>query len=251
MTAPRPILQLQGLVKHYGRLRVSDDVWLDVAPGETHALIGPNGAGKTTLIGQIAGEIPSDSGRILLDGADVTVERPHRRVHRGLARSFQITRLIGGFSALENVALCAQALEGSSFRFLAPASRDAGLNAAAIAALAETGLAERADIPAGRLSHGEKRQLELAMALVARPKLMVLDEPMAGLGKAETQAMIAVLRRLAGQAAILLVEHDMHAVFALADRISVLVEGRIIASGPPDAIRADAAVRAAYLGEEV
>ncbi|MDR6952620.1 branched-chain amino acid transport system ATP-binding protein [Ancylobacter sp. 3268] len=250
MTTGTPVLQLQGLVKHYGRLRVSDDVWLDVAPGETHALIGPNGAGKTTLIGQIAGEIGPDSGRILIDGKDVTGEKPHRRVHRGLARSFQITRLINGFSALENVALCAQALAGSSFRFLTPASRDEGLNAIARSALEEVGLAERADVLAGGLSHGEKRQWELAMALVARPKLMVLDEPMAGLGKAETQRMIDVLRRLARHAAILLVEHDMHAVFALADRISVLVEGRIVASGSPETIRADTAVRAAYLGEE-
>lgn len=246
-----PVLRIERLSKRYGALTVTDNVSLDVQPGEFHALIGPNGAGKTTLIGQIAGEIRPDHGRILIDGADVTHEPAHSRVPRGLARSFQIPSLVPGFSVLENVALCAQALDGSSFRFLRPAAGEAGLNEPARAALARVGLEARTEARAGSLSHGEKRQLELAMALVAAPKLLLLDEPMAGLGKAETQRMIEVLRALKGDCALLLVEHDMQAVFALADRVSVLVEGRVIASGAPDAVRADPQVRAAYLGEEV
>jgi branched-chain amino acid transport system ATP-binding protein len=246
-----PVLRIEKLSKRYGALTVTDTVSLDVHSGEFHALIGPNGAGKTTLIGQIAGEIRPDNGRILIDGADITSEPAHSRVHRGLARSFQIPSLVPGFSVLENVALCAQALDGSSFRFIRPAAGKARLNEPARSALARVGLAERENIRAGTLSHGEKRQLELAMALVAAPKLLLLDEPMAGLGKTETQRMIEVLRALKGHCALLLVEHDMQAVFALADRVSVLVEGRLIASGAPDAVRADPHVRAAYLGEEV
>jgi len=244
------VLKVEGLSKHFGALRVTDDVWLDVLPGETHALIGPNGAGKTTLIGQIAGEIAPDGGRILIGGHDVTREPAHRRVHRGLARSFQIACVVPSFSVLENVALSVQGTDGHSFRAVRPAASDERLNAPARAVLEEIGLGARAHIPAGRLSHGEKRQLELAMALVTKPKIMLLDEPMAGLGKAETAQMLDVLRTVRGRCAILLVEHDMQAVFALADRVSVLVEGALIATGSPAAIRADAGVRAAYLGED-
>lgn len=245
-----PVLRIEGLSKRLGALNVTNNVWLDVRPGETHALIGPNGAGKTTLIGQIAGEIAPDGGRIMIGGHDVTREPAHRRVHRGLARSFQIACIVPGFSVLENVALSAQGGEAHSFRFIRPAAGDETLNAPARAALQKVGLGARADVAAGSLSHGEKRQLELAMALVTTPSLLLLDEPMAGLGKAETARMLDVLRTVRGQCAILLVEHDMQAVFALADRVSVLVEGALIATGSPAAIRADAGVRAAYLGED-
>lgn len=245
-----PLLALRGLRKRFGGLTVTDDVSLDVMPGEIHAIIGPNGAGKTTLINQISGVLPVDAGRILFDGQDITRLPLHRRARRGLARSFQITSIIPDFSALENAALAAQAQDGSSFRFFRPASREARLNAAALAALESVGLAHRAATPAGEMSHGEKRQLELAIALATQPRMLLLDEPLAGAGPEETERLVALLRSFRGRYTIMLVEHDMQAVFALADRISVLVYGRLIATGGPDAIRRNVEVRAAYLGED-
>jgi branched-chain amino acid transport system ATP-binding protein len=229
---------------------VTDDVSLTVEPGEIHAIIGPNGAGKTTLIGEITREIPLDDGRVTFCGEDVTDLPVHARALRGLTRSFQITQVLPAFTALENVATAAQAHDGSSFRFFAPAAAERQLNERARAALATVGLAARADTPARVLSHGEKRQLEVAMGLVSDPKLLLLDEPMAGMGREETERMVEVLQALKGRWPVVLVEHDMHAVFRLADRISVLVYGKVIASGTPDAVRNDPAVREAYLGEE-
>ncbi|MCO6415549.1 ABC transporter ATP-binding protein [Siccirubricoccus sp. KC 17139] len=244
------ILALEGLRKRFGGLTVTDDVSLSVAPRGIHAVIGPNGAGKTTLIHQISGTLRPDAGQIRFAGREVTHLPLHRRARLGLARSFQITAVLPGFSALENVALAVQAGAGSSFRFFRPAAGEARLNAAAMAALEQVGLAPRAGVKAGALSHGEKRQLELAIALALRPKLLLLDEPLAGAGPEETERLILLLGRLKADYAILLVEHDMQAVFALAEAVSVLVYGRLIASGAPEAIRADPAVRAAYLGED-
>jgi branched-chain amino acid transport system ATP-binding protein len=245
-----PLLRLEALRKHYGGLAVTDGVSLDVLPGEIHAVIGPNGAGKTTLIHEITGLVAPDSGRVVFAGQDITRLSFPRRVRAGLARSFQITSVVPGFTALENVALAAQACAGSSFRFLRPAASEAALNEAAAAALAEVGLADRAAIPAGALSHGEKRALELAIALATKPRLLLLDEPLAGAGPEETERLIALLTRLKSAYTILLVEHDMQAVFALADRVSVLVYGRVIATGTVEAIRTNPEVRAAYLGED-
>lgn len=244
------VLSLSGLKKSYGALVVTDDVSLDVRPGEIHAVIGPNGAGKTTLIGEIVGEVPLDAGKVLFDGVDVTRQPVAKRALMGLARSFQITQVLPGFSALENVATAAQAHAGSSFHFFARASSERALNAKALAALDQVGLAARANMAAAALSHGEKRQLEIAMALVGEPKLLLLDEPMAGMGREETETMVEALTALKGRYPMVLVEHDMHAVFRLADRISVLVYGRVIASGSPDEVRANPLVREAYLGEE-
>lgn len=256
-TSPRepapvePALALRHLHKSYGALNVTDDVTLSVPPGELHAIIGPNGAGKTTLIHQISGLIPSDSGHVLLAGQDVTALSLPQRVHQGLVRSFQITSILPGFSALENVALAVQARVGTSFRFFGRAAQEEALNAPARAALAEVGLEHRAAVRAGLLSHGEKRQLELAIALAAGPKVLLLDEPLAGTGPEESTVLIALLRRLKGRMTIILIEHDMEAVFALADRVSVLVYGRIIATGSPAEVRDNIDVRVAYLGEEV
>lgn len=244
------ILSLRGLRKSFGANRVTDDVSLDVMAGELHAIIGPNGAGKTTLIHQLSGNVASDGGHVLLDGEDITRLSMPMRVRRGIARSFQITSILPDFTVLENVALAVQARAGSSFRFLRVAAREDGLNAEALAVLAEVALADRAGRRAGSLSHGEKRQLELALALATRPRFLLLDEPLAGTGHEEAAMLIDLLRRLKGRLAILLIEHDMDAVFALADRISVLVYGKIIATGGPDEIRANTQVRAAYLGEE-
>ncbi len=233
-------LSLRGLRKRYGALVVTDDVSLDVRPGTIHAVIGPNGAGKTSLIHQIAGTVAPDSGAVWLDGRDVTRLKPHRRARAGLGRLFQIVSIFPDFTVAENVALATQSRGGNS----------RAANAAAGAWLDRVGLAARAATPAGRLSHGEKRQLELAIALAARPRVLLLDEPLAGAGPEEAARLIGLLGTLRAECAILLVEHDMAAVFALADEISVLAQGRIIATGAPAAIRADAAVRAAYLGEE-
>jgi branched-chain amino acid transport system ATP-binding protein len=245
------MLRLENVCKSFGAITVADDVTLDVAPGELHAVIGPNGAGKTTLINQICGLIAPDAGRILFDDRDVTALPLHARAALGLARTFQITSILPGFSALENVALAAQARAGASFRFFGRADAEAALNERAAAALAEVGLAARADVPAAHLSHGEKRALELAIALAMEPKLLLLDEPMAGAGREESERLVALLRRLKGRFPMVLVEHDMTAVFALADRISVLIYGRILASGRPEQVRADPAVVAAYLGDEM
>ena len=245
-----PILELQRLRKTYGALVVTDDVSLAVEPGELHAIIGPNGAGKTTLIHQVSGLASSASGRILFRGEDVTRLSMHQRVRRGVARSFQITSILPGFSALENVALAVQARSGSSFRFFGNASAEPALNQAAWEALGVVGLSSRADLPAGLLSHGEKRQLELAIALATEPQLLLLDEPLAGTGHDESRRVIETLRQLKGRYTIVLIEHDMEAVFSLADRVSVLVYGRVIATDTPARVRANAEVRAAYLGEE-
>lgn len=244
------LLRIENLHKSYGALRVTDDVTLAVAEGELHAVIGPNGAGKTTLIHQISGLVAPDSGRVLLDGADIAHLPTHRRAAMGVARTFQITSILPGFSALENVALAVQAREGSSFRFFGDPRREDRLNAQAMESLALVDLAARADTPAGALSHGEKRQLELAVALATKPRVLLLDEPLAGTGREESERVVATLKALKGRYAILLIEHDMDAVFALADRVSVLVYGAVIASGAPDAVRADPEVRRAYLGEE-
>jgi branched-chain amino acid transport system ATP-binding protein len=243
-----PLLRVEGLSKRFGGVVASDNVALAVERGELHAIIGPNGAGKSTLLGQLGGELAPDAGRIWFDGRDITALRTHARSALGLARSFQITSLFPDFTALDNVALAVQAHAGHSFRFWKPARRDDELRAPARAALARVGLGERADTLVSRLSHGEHRQLELAMALATRPRLLLLDEPMAGLGPEESARVVTMLRALKGELTILLIEHDMEAVFALADRISVLVYGRIIASGAPAAIRTNAEVREAYLG---
>ena len=244
------LLSLRNLRKRFGGLAVTDDVTLNVAPGEIHAVIGPNGAGKTTLINEISGVLPLDSGQILFEGRDITALSMPRRARLGLARSFQITSVIPAFTALENVALAVQAGAGSSFRFLRPAASEQTLNAPAMAALDQVGIAGRAHTPAGAMSHGEKRQLELAIALATQPRLLLLDEPLAGAGPEETERLVGILRGLKQRYTIVLVEHDMQAVFAMADRISVLVYGRVIATGTPEAIRGNAEVRAAYLGED-
>jgi len=244
------LLRLVGLRKAYGALKVTDDVSLEVLPGELHAIIGPNGAGKTTLIHQISGLAAPDDGAIIFDGRDITRLPMHERVRLGLARSFQITSILPGFSALENVALAVQARSGSSFRFFGDAAAEETLNKPAQEFLALVGLGDRAHTPAGLLSHGEKRQLEVAVALATGPKLLLLDEPLAGTGKEESERVVATLQRLKRRYTIVLIEHDMEAVFSLADRVSVLVYGRLIATGAPDAVRANAEVRSAYLGEE-
>ncbi|WP_114942837.1 ABC transporter ATP-binding protein [Microvirga calopogonii] len=245
-----PLLELRNLRKTYGALVVTDDVSLSVRPGELHAIIGPNGAGKTTLIHQISGTLASNSGSILFGGEDVTQLAMPQRVRRGLARSFQITSILPGFSALENVALAVQARSGSSFRLFGNAAHEKSLNEPAMECLAQVNLAARAHVPAGLLSHGEKRQLELAIGLATAPKLLLLDEPLAGTGHDESQRVVETLRRLKSHLTIVLIEHDMDAVFSLADRVSVLVYGRVIATDTPERIRANPEVRAAYLGEE-
>jgi branched-chain amino acid transport system ATP-binding protein len=246
-----PVLRLEELRKNFGGLAVTNNVNLDVMPGELHAVIGPNGAGKTTLINQICGLLAPDEGRILFAGRDIGALPAHARAQLGLARSFQVSSIIPGFSALENVALAVQSRIGSSFRLIGRAAGEAALNGPAMAALADVGLAERARMPAGQLSHGEKRALELAMAIAAAPKILLLDEPTAGTGHEETARLVALLRRLKGRFPMVLVEHDMTAVFALADRISVLIYGRILATGLPHEVRADPRVVAAYLGDEM
>src|SRR5215470_17642358 len=243
-----PMLQIRDLTKRFGGVLASDTISLDVPTGELHAIIGPNGAGKSTLIGQLAGEINPDDGRILFNGRDITHLPTHRRSALGLARSFQITSLFFDFTVLDNVALAVQAHAGHSFRFWRPARREAKLHQPARAALSRVGLESRADVVCANLSHGEHRQLEIAMALATGPRMFLLDEPMAGMGAEESARMIALLRELKREQTILLIEHDMDAVFRLADRITVLVDGRVIASGAPDDVRADAAVRQAYLG---
>ena len=243
------MLQAERLSKRFGGLTATDDLSLDVRPGELHAVIGPNGAGKTTLIGQLAGEIAPDAGRILFAGEDVSRLATADRARRGLVRSFQVTSIFSGFTAADNVALAVQANAGHSFRFWRGARSDPALREPALAALQRVGLSERADVPAASLSHGEQRQLEVAMALATGPTVLLLDEPMAGMGPEESGRMVTLLQALKGTLTILLVEHDMDAVFALADRITVLVYGRVIASGAPEAIRADPAVQEAYLGE--
>ena len=244
------LLDVEGLTKRFGGVVASDDIALGVEKGELHAIIGPNGAGKTTLIGQLTGEVAPDAGRIRFEGRDITPLPTYRRSMLGLARSFQITSLFLDMTALDNVALAVQAHAGHSFRFWRDARAETELREPARAALARVGLGHRAEIPVASLSHGEHRQLEIAMALATRPLLLLLDEPMAGMGPEESARMVGTLRELKREVTILLIEHDMEVVFALADRITVLVYGRVIASGTPAAIRANAEVRQAYLGEQ-
>ncbi len=245
-----PILTVDRLTKHFGGIVATDQVSLEVVPGEIHAIIGPNGAGKTTLIAQLSGLLRPDGGSIRFGGRDITTTPAYKRSHLGLARSFQITSIFPDFTALDNVALAIQAHAGHSFHFLRDARTDNGLRGPAAKVLDQLGLSDRADVLAGNLAHGEKRQLEIAMALATDPKLLLLDEPMAGMGPEDSQQMTKFLQALKSRYAMLLIEHDMDAVFALADRISVLVYGRIVATGTPEQIRANEEVRRAYLGEE-
>ena len=238
------------LEKSFAALRVTRDVSLEVRPGEIHALIGPNGAGKSTLIGQLAGTIRPDSGHVALDGHDITALPPHRRARLGLARTFQFSTLFGGFSALENAALAVQAGVARPLWPFGRAAGEAALNEPARAALASVGLAGREGVAAGSLAHGERRALELACAIALRPRVILLDEPLAGMGHEEARRIVDLLLSLKGSCAMLLVEHDMDAVFRLADRVSVLVQGQIVASGPPAEVRDNATVQAAYLGDE-
>jgi branched-chain amino acid transport system ATP-binding protein len=245
------LLSLRGLVKRFGGITATDGVTLDVAPGEIHALIGPNGAGKTTLIHQISGALPPDEGSVAFGGRDITRLAMHERVRAGLARSFQVTNIFKRFSVLDNVALALQARAGSSMRFWRPVAREAGLFDEACELLARIGLTDKAAAAAATLGHGEQRQLEVGLALATRPRLLLLDEPLAGMGPEESERMVQLIAGLAGACTILLVEHDMQAVFRLAGRISVLVSGRVIATGAPEQVRSDNEVRRAYLGDEV
>ena len=244
------LLAVEGLYKRFGGIVATDDLSMEVAPGEIHAVIGPNGAGKTSLIAQLSGLLRPDRGAIRFDGAEITRLSAPARARRGLARSFQVTSILRDFTALDNVALAVQARAGHSFRFWRRARGDPRLREPARAVLEELALADRAEVPAGDLAHGEQRQLEIAMAIATRPKLLLLDEPTAGLGTADSRRMTDYLRRLKARYTMVLVEHDMDTVFALADRITVLVYGRAIASGTPEEIRADAAVQKAYLGTD-
>jgi branched-chain amino acid transport system ATP-binding protein len=245
-----PLLRVQNLVRRFGGITATDDLSLEIAKGELHAIIGPNGAGKTTLITQLTGQLQPNSGTIHFGGRDITRLPAHRRSALGLARSFQITSLLKDFTAADNVALAAQAHDGHSFYFWGNARKEKHLREAAMMALARVGLAQRADVMVSELSHGEQRELELAVALATRPQLLLLDEPMAGLGVSESARMVELLKELRREVTIVLVEHDMDAVFALADRITVLVYGRVIASGVPATIRSNDEVKRAYLGEQ-
>jgi branched-chain amino acid transport system ATP-binding protein len=245
---PELMLKVVDLSKRFGGIVATDHLSLAVAAGELHAVIGPNGAGKTTLVSQLAGQVLPDSGRVWFAGRDITWVPTHRRSMLGLAQSFQITTLLLDVSVIDNVALAVQARAGHSFRFWGNARLEAALREPALAALARVGLADRADETASRLSHGAHRQLEIAMALAGRPRMLLLDEPMAGLGPDESGRMLALLRELKREYTILLIEHDMDAVFALADRITVLVYGRVIDSNDPASVRANAEVQRAYLG---
>ncbi len=245
-----PLLNINGLCKSFGGVIATDDVNLDVQKGEIHAIIGPNGAGKTTLIAQLSGALRPDAGTVTLNGSDITHKPAYARAKLGITRSFQITSLVMGMTVIDNVALAVQANDGHSFKFIKPARKIHRIRDKAMKSLEKVGLNTRANDLVSALSHGEHRQMEIAVALASEAELMLLDEPMAGLGAAESAKLVDFLTGLKGQRTILLIEHDMDAVFALADRISVLVYGRIIATGLPSEIRANKAVRHAYLGEE-
>jgi branched-chain amino acid transport system ATP-binding protein len=247
---PAALLAVRGLVKRFGGVVATDRVDLDVQAGEIHALIGPNGAGKTTLVAQLAGQIASDHGTIVFAGADVTTLATHERARRGLVRSFQITRLFRSASVVDNIALAVQAVTGTSLRAWRPVTRDAALFERARQVLSAIGLGAKGGYAIDQLSHGERRALEVGMALASRPRLILLDEPMAGMGPDESARMEALVAASRATSTVLLIEHDVDAVFRLADRVSVLVGGRIIATGAPAAVRNDPAVIAAYLGEE-
>ena len=244
------MLSLKGLSKRFGGVVAVDRVTLEVRAGEVHGLIGPNGAGKTTLIHQVSGSLPADTGEILFEDRDITRLAAHQRVRGGLARSYQVTSLFRRFSVLDNLALAVQARSGSSFSFWRPVAAERALFDEARDIAARINL-KRVDVPAASLSHGEQRALEVGLALATRPKLLLLDEPMAGLGPEESKRMIDLVRRVRETVTLLLVEHDMDAVFRLADRISVMVNGRLIATGAPEAIRRNDEVRKAYLGDEL
>jgi branched-chain amino acid transport system ATP-binding protein len=244
------MLRTESLVKRFGGILVSDAISIDIAPGELHAIIGPNGAGKTTLINQLSGEMASNSGNVWFDGTDVTSLAIHERARRGLLRSYQITSIFEDFTVRENAVLAAVGAREHGWRFLQPMLSRSGPAQSAQEALQACGLALRADVPAADLAYGERRQLEMAMALAAQPKFLLLDEPMAGMSVQESAAVVAMLARLKGSYTILLIEHDMEAVFALADRITVLVYGKVMFTGTPDEIRNHPEVRAVYLGEE-
>jgi branched-chain amino acid transport system ATP-binding protein len=243
------LLRTGGLSKSFGGVVATDNLDLTVKNREAHAVIGPNGAGKTTLIAQLAGELAPSAGHIWFDGRDITGLPAHARVHIGIARSFQITNVLPSFTVAENVQVALRPRRGHSFVFLRDAAQDRKLKQEVHTMLERVGLAGRADAIARELAHGEQRQLELAMALASAPRLLLLDEPMAGIGHAEAPGMIELLLRLKQSCAMLLIEHDMDAVFRIADRITVLVGGRAIASGAPEVIRDDPKVRDAYLGE--
>jgi branched-chain amino acid transport system ATP-binding protein len=246
---PRELhLEVRGLNKHFGGLQAATDLSMRAQHGEVHAVIGPNGAGKTTLVHMLSGFLRPDSGSIVFGGEDITALSAPGRVQRGLARSFQITSVFREFTVLENVMLPVQARQGHSFRFWQSAKRDPSLTVPARVLLEEVGLGDRAAIRAGHLAHGEQRQLEIAIALATNPSFLLLDEPMAGMGPEENRALIDFLGRLKETHGMLLIEHDLDAVFALADRITVLVYGRVIASGRPAEIRQNRQVRTAYLG---
>ena len=244
------VLQINGLNKSFGGIKATDNLNLSVEKGELHAVIGPNGAGKTTMISQLCGSQRPDTGSILYAGRDITTLPPHKRAHLGITRSYQITSLIMEMSVIDNVALALQARDGHSFRFLRPARSLSHLRDRAMELLGKVDLTAKAEHRTKALSHGDHRRMEIAIALASNAELMLLDEPMAGLGSHESMQMVELLRGIKGQHTILLIEHDMEAVFALADRISVLVYGHIIATGTPDEIRGNEAVQHAYLGEE-
>jgi branched-chain amino acid transport system ATP-binding protein len=243
-------LTVQGLVKRFGGLTATDHLDLEVREGEIHAVIGPNGAGKTTLINQLSGELLPDAGTIRLNGVDVAREPVHRRASMGIARSYQITSVFLEFTALQNVMLAVQGASGKSLSFWRPVMKDASLIEPARELLRQVGLAEFTETPVSALAHGARRQLEIAMTLALRPRVMLLDEPMAGMSHHESEGMVALLRRLKGSYSVVLVEHDMDAVFALADRITVVDYGRPIACGTPEEIRNNPEVRLAYLGDQ-
>ena len=249
IAAAPPLLDVRALEKRFGGLVATDRVDLQVLRGEVHALIGPNGAGKTTLVAQLGGQLASDGGRIVFDGADITAMPSHQRARRGLVRSFQITRLFRSASVLDNIALAVQAVSGSSLRAWRPVSREAALFARAREVAAEVGLAAKGALRINQLSHGERRALEVGMTLASRPRLVLLDEPMAGMGHEESARMERLIATIRATSTVLLIEHDVDAVFRLADRVSVLVEGRIIATGTPAVVRSDRGVIAAYLGD--
>jgi branched-chain amino acid transport system ATP-binding protein len=242
------VLSIRDLAKRFGGLHVTSGITLEIVRNEFHALIGPNGAGKTTLINQIQGTLRPDAGHIIFENHDITTEPVYRRALRGLARSFQITSVIPSFTSCQNVALAVQGRLGHSFGFWKSAYADTDLVQPALEALTLVGLEGCADIPAEQLSHGERRQLEIAMALAMDPKLLLLDEPMAGMGRNEAATVIRLLKQLKGRYTIVMIEHDMDAVFSLADRVSVLVSGRLVATGTPREVRHDPEVLLAYLG---
>ena len=244
------LLRVAGLVKRFGGLTATDRVSLAIERGEVHALIGPNGAGKTTLIAQLSGSLASDAGSLTFDELDITRMPQHERVREGLARSYQITSIFGKFSVLDNLALAVQARSGSSMSFWRSLTAETALFDEAHALAERVGLGSREAVLAGKLAHGEQRQLEVGLALATRPKLLLLDEPMAGMGPEESALMMALVEKVRAEVTVLLVEHDMDAVFRLADRISVMVGGRLIATGVPAEIRVNAEVRKAYLGDE-